>query len=493
MLKLHSGFKTLSFFFILILWVASTMSAEEENHPFGEKKKVHLLPISMSPSDSYLESQITKSALRTLYQTGMYHIIVGDELSYKKLVIGIETLDIEAKRIRNNYQITITHREQKKGKILKRMRATNIAENRFLSKIEELLAKLFDPQSFKNDTTVIIDKRTPKPKPKSGGINVEDKTSTGADIDSNVVILTANEIELKRTNPQEYFKTRAAKNKKKNWGDEKRDGKTTTIIIPDEELTPEEKERIIVEVKEKPSIPSIPPKIIEEIEPEPAPALPSKPRKPIYVQAGAYLGYENLVTDDLLTDVKTSILRYGIFLEPRIWNFSNNSYFSARGSLISYSKKVIYRELSARLTDEWKLNLNYHHHFFNDHLQLNAGISYGIRSWANLGEAFMGIQTGVLKTMDLELGIAVKFPLFGFKHGIGGEVAYPLSQEVSYTADNFNDITSSRYKVFYDFYTGESSRVRLGYSGRALEIGDKPGFRYESSVISAEFIIDTSF
>ena len=489
------GDARLSFLIFLIFMLFNTASdiyAQEEQFPFGEKQKIHVLPINLKPNDTYIASQITKSALRTLYQTGRYHILVGDTLAYRKIVIGVETLAIWARKYRDKYQITITWREQRKGKILKRLRATNVPKERFLLKIEELLGKLFLPQKFTNPPTIIIDKRKNKNKVKQGGgLTIREEDDSPTDIDSNVVVLTKEEIVQKRENPEEYYKDRDRKRKQKTWGKVRVPPKQRIVVIPEEEEIPDPPPIVYEEVEDPPPV-VLPPPPKPEPEPEPPPPPKVIPKKPIYMRLGLYMDYENLATDDLLTGVNTNILRYGLKIEPRLWTINENSHVVGGLSLITYSKKVIFRELQKRIGDEYKLYLGYRRFFFGKKLELNSGLNYGNRWWANLAEVFKGIQSGELRTMELELGVHYKFDLFNLTHGLGAEIGYPITQSVKYGSLEYNDITSHWWKLYYDFYLGETSRIRAGYSNRALELGDKAGFNYSSTLFSVEFILDFS-
>ena len=77
-------------------------------------------------------------------------------------------------------------------------------------------------------------------------------------------------------------------------------------------------------------------------------------------------------------------------------------------------------------------------------------------------------------------------------HGLGAEIGYPITQSVKYGSLEYSDISSNWWKVYYDFYLGETSRIRAGYSTRALDLGDKQGFNYSSTLYSVEFILDFS-
>lgn len=486
------NYKGLHAFFIVFLLISSlTLFGEEEQYPYGEKQKIHVLPIDLTPNDTYIASQITKSALRTLYQTGRYHILVGDTLAYRKLVIGIETLSIRARKSKDKYQITITWREQRKGKILKRLRATSVLQDRFMLKIEEMLGKLFLIEKYKNPQTIIIDKRKNKNKVTQGGLNIVEQAEKSTDIDSNVVILTQSEIILKRDDPEEYFKQRDKKRKKKTWGKDRIPPEQRIVVIPEEEIIPEEPPIVYEKVEDPPPVAVAPrPKPIPD--PPDPPRVTPKPRKPIHMRAGIQLDYENLVTDDLLTDVSTNILRYGLQVEPRIWTFSENSMVVAGVSLITYSKKVIFRDLQKRIGDEYKLYLGYRHFLFGKHIELNGGINYGNRWWANLAEPFQGIQSGELRTMELELGASGNFKLFGYTHGLGAEIGIPVAQSVKYGNQNYDNVTSGWWKAYYDFHLSETSRIRAGYVSRAMDIADKPGFQYASTLYTFQYIMDLS-
>lgn len=447
-----------------------------------------------------MASQVTKIALRVLYQTGRYHLIVGDRPEYKKIVIGLETLAVWAKRNLDSYDITITWREQRRGKILRRLRVFSVKKEDFLSKVEELFSRIFTPESLEKESSVHIKKKKAKRRKrelKGGGVELGEQTEK---IETNIVILTPEELELKREDPVRYYQERKRRKKKKQWGDLKKKQKRVLRISEEEVYEEEELPEFIPErVEEKTLEKTVEsPKVEKKKE---VPALKSLPplREPYFLRAALTLDHESLVTDDLLLGVRSNIIRYGLMLEPRLWKFTEDSRLFARGRLQGYLEKAVFRETKKRLPDEWSLGLAYGQDFFSKHLFLSAGLHWRNSSWGNMGRLFgrdsegntitYGIEIGSFKTVAAQVEAEVFFNLFGYRHGVGAQYDFPISHKVSYIEGNFTGVSSSRVNLYYDFFLGPGVRIRLGYGKTEMEIRDKP-FSYSSSIIKGQFIVD---
>jgi len=484
--------------FILLLTFLINLSIYAQNSS-APRKKIHVIPISVTPRDSFLESQIMKNALRTIYTSGEYEVIVGDDQNYRKLIFGLQTLRIKVDRKLDNYDLSVILREQKSGKLVKKYIGTKLKDKTILPKVEDFLSRLFLNEKPGKAPLLIIDKRKPLiTYPRSNGNNIN-LTEDEAKIESNIKVLSQEEKQEKRIRiARSKDLPKKPRRKEKIWDDGKKAPKKRIVFLTNEqEPPPEPDEPEVAPPKKKPRVPT-PVVEIKKEEPSPPDPIPKKKkkRKPIFFTVGAILDFEQTTTDDILEDVSTSIARYGLLLGADLWKFDWGGDIEFSAKAVTYLNDVIFRDLEASLPIEWGAKINYAQKLPLG-FELKLGAELGQRSFANLREAFNpdGIQVGTLSTNDLFFDLSTRFDAFKKSHRVGVGFSTPFAQSLDYgSVDNFTT-SGGTFEVYYDYFIGKkkNSFLRLMFEQRQLDIEELDNFNYESSVIGLNYVLNTSF
>ena len=485
-----------SFILLLTFFINLSIYAQSSSAP---RKKIHVIPISVTPRDSFLESQIMKNALRTIYASGEYEVIVGEDQNYRKLIFGLQTLRIEVNRDRDNYDLSVILREQKSGKLVKKYLGTKLKNKTILPKVETFLSRLFLNEKPGKAPLLIIDKRKPLityPRSNQNNINLSEDE---AKIESNIKVLSPEEKQEKRIRlARSKDQVRKPRRKEKIWDDGKKAPKKRIVFLTNEqEPPPEPDEPEVAPPKKKPRGPT-PVVEIKKEKPLPADPIPKKKkkRKPIFLTVGAIVDFEQTTTDDILEDVSTGIARYGLLLGADLLKFDWGGDVEFSANAVTYLNDVVFRDLEASLPIEWGARINYAQRLPLG-FELKFGTEFGQRSFANLREPFNpeGIQVGTLLTNDIFFDLSTRFDAFKKSHRIGVGFSSPFAQSLDYgSTENFTT-SGGTFEVYYDYFVGKKRKsfIRLKFEQRQLDIEELDGFNYESSVIGLNYVLNTSF